>query len=954
MQKEKAELRRQATLHEETANLTKAELEQKKRDHEEAERKARELGERAERHRAEAEEEKKRHLEKKMAHEMTLQERNEYHEKHAKLEAEHHEFKTKAEQEIQNLKENAVIRVRETMDAMKREIKTLEELKAKLEGDLKSQEAETQREVEEKTEWIAKHADVTQKGNVAAQLLMEDAFDLHYLVNITKSNKKHEKAMMVSAARLGNLTAKAWCHRGGHGEYEKSRPKAFALFKEAAEAGCPMAQHALGICYYKGLGIRSDEKKAKECWRQCFDGLAESKGAAPLLRMMQTATQLIMAADGFVPLMDKTGGWETLLEAISEKKKRGFDLMVKNRLDLDAVVQGAGGFEKLVLGAGGFASLMRGAGGYVNLSDKAGGLQELLEIGGGIPKRYLAKHGPLGFIALAEGIGELQPLVKVAGGYRNLIEYTRAKPMLEKLDRSYYSDLNGRDSHPPYTSMFSAPPSAGWMPNWGIYGSSDPAYIEIDFHRQFALVGVATEPSRSMPKNLLNQFRIEWSLDKEQGFQDGGTYKCRKKTPGKMKRYLKSAIVARYVRFIPIIEEEDPKECLQVPCMRFELYGWKHLTDEDLARKREEKRKKEEAEREAMYETATDSDEDEDVDGDAKEADQAESKTTKKKKGGTKSKAGSRLPSRKGSRLPSRKGKKKIKKKKKAGKKATAAATAEDTKSEAPGDGDSKETPDLAATVKISDQNAEAADGKDNDAGPDGAVDLDATIVKMPKSGAQESESKEPESKDTEAKDSEGESSKEAKEEAGVGVGEVSSPAEAGQDDSKQGNGEEPTSEIAPSQVEIKENETLIPPAADSEVKTVEAAERVDAGDEAAGQEEAKDESGPANDGQTGGDDAVQGDSIAESAAEQPPAVTEGEGEAKENAGASGGEDAGAEDDEPGFFRAGTLFGGGADNAEPGNDDAEPGNDDAEPGNDDAEPGNDDAEPGNDDEEPPN
>ncbi|MBI1216059.1 MAG: hypothetical protein GC185_09615 [Alphaproteobacteria bacterium] len=70
----------------------------------------------------------------------------------------------------------------------------------------------------------------------------------------------------------------AMLYGDGRGGLQKDMTKKIAFLKTAAEAGFPLAQHALGSLYLTGDGVSQDEKKAEE-WlkKSAAQGVAESQ-----------------------------------------------------------------------------------------------------------------------------------------------------------------------------------------------------------------------------------------------------------------------------------------------------------------------------------------------------------------------------------------------------------------------------------------------------------------------------------------------------------------------------------------------------------------------------------------------------------------------------------------------------------------------------------------------------
>ena len=60
------------------------------------------------------------------------------------------------------------------------------------------------------------------------------------------------------------------CYEFGAG-IKKDERKAFEWYKEAAEQGYAEAQNSLGVCYYNGEGVEKDESKAVEWWQKAAE-----------------------------------------------------------------------------------------------------------------------------------------------------------------------------------------------------------------------------------------------------------------------------------------------------------------------------------------------------------------------------------------------------------------------------------------------------------------------------------------------------------------------------------------------------------------------------------------------------------------------------------------------------------------------------------------------------------
>lgn len=76
---------------------------------------------------------------------------------------------------------------------------------------------------------------------------------------VAKSNKKAISLFSVAAKKGDNKSA---IRLADIYNKEKKYKKAFALYKQVADAGYPIAQHKVGVMYKKGLGTNKDIKKA--------------------------------------------------------------------------------------------------------------------------------------------------------------------------------------------------------------------------------------------------------------------------------------------------------------------------------------------------------------------------------------------------------------------------------------------------------------------------------------------------------------------------------------------------------------------------------------------------------------------------------------------------------------------------------------------------------------------
>jgi len=394
--------------------------------------------------------------------------------------------------------ENEIGKLREVYGGLEDDVKKLTE---DLSMEKSEHKATTEREAKER----AGRELAEKNGLMSATELVKFAFDMRYKINFKRVDKEREKSLVCIAASLGEPLAHAWCQQRKW-TVDSNKKTMITFYKKSVHDGNPLAMHGLGLCYYNGDGVSQSEAEAASLWQRCFDNLLEQKGLESMLSLFNGPNQLCIAAGSFEDLVQKVNGWPRMMEAFG-----GYHKLIRSNKDFETIVRLAGGFQNLVMVTGGFGELIKGAGGFKALCESAGGIKEFLMLGGGLETRFSERWGPLSFVNLARAVGDLRLLVKIAGGFRKFMEFVKAKPLVFKLPLEAFSDCNGRGSHPPSACAFSAPPSTGWMPNWGTYGVKKDTYLEIDMGRKVAIVAIDIRPSKSMARNALRRFRLESS-----------------------------------------------------------------------------------------------------------------------------------------------------------------------------------------------------------------------------------------------------------------------------------------------------------------------------------------------------------------------------------------------------------------------------------------------------------